>query len=202
LYWFNPLVWLAARRLRVERELACDDYVLEVGTRASDYASYLVDIARSVDSASCASPVAVGMACSQLESRVQAILDPAIRHRRLTRRITMLVAVIASGLVLPLASFQPWANAASQQQKNKSDRSSSPLDVPRPGDRRQAPQGAGTPGVEKELRALEEQLATTRAAVAAAEADPDPQPDPDPHARALVAAQAKIATEVRKVETA
>jgi len=46
-YWFNPLVWFAAWRLRVERELACDDHVLEAGAKASDYASHLVEIANS-----------------------------------------------------------------------------------------------------------------------------------------------------------
>ena len=92
-YWFNPLVWLAARRLREERELACDDCVLGVGTRASAYASYLLELARpAVGSQALALPVAVGMGCSQLESRVRAILDPAIKRRGLTRGLASLAA--------------------------------------------------------------------------------------------------------------
>ncbi len=45
-HWLNPLVWVAHRKLRLERERACDDYVLRAGIKASDYAAHLVGIAR------------------------------------------------------------------------------------------------------------------------------------------------------------
>ncbi len=108
LYWFNPLVWIAAWRLRVEREMACDDHVLEAGTKASDYASHLVEVASSFGVAHCGSPVAVGMACSHLESRVRSILDPNARRRGINGLKVALAAVIAAVLAAPLAMLQPW----------------------------------------------------------------------------------------------
>lgn len=111
LYWFNPLVWLAARRLREERELACDDHVLGVGTRASEYANYLVEIAGALRGHSEMSPVAVGMACSQLESRVRAILDPRVPRGGLTRRSVWSALALLVCVLAPLAMLQPWHSA-------------------------------------------------------------------------------------------
>ncbi|HZF39676.1 MAG TPA: M56 family metallopeptidase [Blastocatellia bacterium] len=110
-YWFNPLVWFAAWRLRVERELACDDHVLEAGAKASDYASHLVEIANSFGAANCGSPVAVGMACSHLENRVRSILDPNARRRGVNGLKVALAAVIAVVLTAPLAMLRPWSAA-------------------------------------------------------------------------------------------
>ena len=44
LYWFNPLVWLAARRMIAERERACDDIVLRHGAEPADYAEQVLEI--------------------------------------------------------------------------------------------------------------------------------------------------------------
>jgi beta-lactamase regulating signal transducer with metallopeptidase domain len=110
LYWFNPLVWIAARRLRMERELACDDHVLGTGTRASDYADLLLETARSLRSGSCSSLTAVAMARqSQLEGRLLAILDPSLNRKGLNRIGSSLVVLSLALIILPLASLRPTA---------------------------------------------------------------------------------------------
>lgn len=85
LYWFHPLAWTAARRLRVESERACDDLALACGTRASDYAEHLLDIVTSVRNHATPS-VAMAMATrSEFEGRMLAILDPALSRTAPTR---------------------------------------------------------------------------------------------------------------------
>ena len=75
-YWFNPFVWAAARRLRVESELASDDVVLASGVRPSDYAQHLLDLVTSVGRG--APTVALAMARPrEFEGRLVAILDRA-----------------------------------------------------------------------------------------------------------------------------
>lgn len=111
-YWFNPLVWMAARRLRMERELACDDQVLEKGTRASDYADLLLDIARTLHSGRCSSLTAVAMARqSQLEGRLLAILNPSLNRKGLNRIKASLLVFALALVILPLASLRPTAQA-------------------------------------------------------------------------------------------
>jgi HEAT repeat protein len=112
-YWFNPLVWMAARRLRTERERACDDLVLASGTRGSDYADQLLDIARVMQAGRF--PVVFAGASlamaqrSQLEGRLMAILDPSVPRRGLTRARAAAAAAIFTIVIVAIASVQPWA---------------------------------------------------------------------------------------------
>jgi beta-lactamase regulating signal transducer with metallopeptidase domain len=106
LYWFNPLVWLAARALRNERERACDDRVLAAGTRASAYAGELLEIARNSLGAG-AHGTALAMARrSELEGRLLAILNPRVRRGGPRVRAALLFGVVALLFTLPLAAFQ------------------------------------------------------------------------------------------------
>jgi beta-lactamase regulating signal transducer with metallopeptidase domain len=97
-FWFNPLVWLAARRMCVERERACDDVVLNIGCKASDYAGHLVDIARSFRPLPQTAAIAMARACP-LERRVAAIVD-ASRARRMRPMTVAAVAGLLGGMIL------------------------------------------------------------------------------------------------------
>jgi beta-lactamase regulating signal transducer with metallopeptidase domain len=111
LYWFNPLVWIASRRLRLERERACDDFVVAAGTKGSEYAGHLLEIAQGARPR-VSSLVFSGVAMarrSQLEGRVMAILDPAIRRSSAVRtRLAAAAFVIA--VSVPIAAVHLTGN--------------------------------------------------------------------------------------------
>ena len=111
-YWFNPLVWLAARALRVERERACDEAVVADGTQASSYADHLLEIARGHQGARWSLVTAVAMARrSQLEGRLLSILD-AGQRRRPSRRTALALGTVMTGVVLILTAVTPTIRAA------------------------------------------------------------------------------------------
>jgi HEAT repeat protein/beta-lactamase regulating signal transducer with metallopeptidase domain len=120
LYWFNPLVWMAARHLRTERERACDDLVLAAGTRGPDYAEELLEIARVMRAGRFPAMFAgasLAMAQrSQLEGRLMAILDPTVPRSGVSRFRTMAASSLFACAVMPLASVQPWGVATPDQQ--------------------------------------------------------------------------------------
>jgi TonB family protein len=103
-YWFHPLVWVAAERLRQDSECACDDSVLNSGVQPFEYANHLLEIARCFRHSRSAWSAALGIARpSNLERRFVAMLTPSINRRGLSLQTRLVIALLAAGLVLPLA---------------------------------------------------------------------------------------------------
>ena len=112
-YWFNPFVWMAARQLRLERERACDDTVLNAGSRPSDYANHLLQIARSLKASQSTAFATVAMARpSQLTGRLLDVLDESRSRGAVSGSASAITWLGAAALVLPLASLHPGDPAA------------------------------------------------------------------------------------------
>ncbi|MES2640221.1 MAG: M56 family metallopeptidase [Myxococcota bacterium] len=114
LYWWNPLIWLAAARLRVEREHACDDLVLGAGIRPSSYAADLLELARRFSTDGAANTGVVCMADpSGTEARLRRILDAAAPRRPLGASFQLGVrgATLAFSVTLACTSAAPLAGA-------------------------------------------------------------------------------------------
>ena len=117
LLWFDPLIWIAAHRMRVEREHACDDYVLRDGTTPSLYAGELLEMVQSIGSPrhDSAAPAFAALAMarrSEFEGRMLAILDPRQNRHTLGRTSAIIASVALALLVLPLAALRPFETNA------------------------------------------------------------------------------------------
>ncbi|MGA2583857.1 MAG: carboxypeptidase regulatory-like domain-containing protein [Tepidisphaeraceae bacterium] len=106
-HWFNPLVWIAERRMRGEQELACDDVVLHCGEEAAAYAQDLLSVARELRLGALAHMAALSMARpSKLRSRITAILDDSKNRQATTRWVVILAIALMALVLLPLAAMR------------------------------------------------------------------------------------------------
>jgi beta-lactamase regulating signal transducer with metallopeptidase domain len=100
--FFHPAVWFIGRRLNLEREVACDDWVLAGGAGARDYASCLTRLAeRSLPPGPLLASAALGP--SQISVRIDMLLD---HTRNITTRcsgrlaLSLLAAVAVAAPLL------------------------------------------------------------------------------------------------------
>jgi TonB family protein len=107
IYWFHPLVWLAAARVRQESERAADDAVLLSGVAPSLYASQLLDLARTLKNSGRAWSTALAIARpSNLERRFAAMLNPSLNRRHLSPKAKFLIPLLALCVLVPLAALR------------------------------------------------------------------------------------------------
>jgi beta-lactamase regulating signal transducer with metallopeptidase domain len=159
MYWFHPLVWMAAGHLRAESERACDDLAIRCGAKASDYAQHLLDIVTSIRG-----PVAPAVACTMarkrdFEGRMLAILDPERRRvapsrwraMALVGTLCALYGVIAIAVLAPrdaVASARPLTRLA-----HEATLPSIVASLPAIPARKKADQSAPTPAPQPVVRA-------------------------------------------------
>lgn len=120
LLWFHPLVWMAVRRMRLEREHACDDFVLVTGARASRYADDLLGFARRLTRPTAPAAAALAMARrSELEGRLLAILDPGTKRTAVRRAGVGVLTLGVVVLAIPLAAFRPGVRVQSAERPSE-----------------------------------------------------------------------------------
>jgi beta-lactamase regulating signal transducer with metallopeptidase domain len=144
LYWPNPLVWLGARAMRREAEMAADDAVIAAGVKPSAYAGELLQLASEFIAAGPSTALSMA-APSALEARVKSVLAPTQHRSGVTKmdvlKISCAALLATSALVLArpsLAQEPPQAPAASSDQPAPPTVETAPLALP-------APAAAATP---------------------------------------------------------
>ena len=99
LYWFHPLSWVATRLAAIASEEACDQEVLTLGTRPSEYATHLLALAGSTSAHRSVLTLPMGQQShSQLERRIMAILTPFRPGRSGIGTALMVTALSGTGV--------------------------------------------------------------------------------------------------------
>ena len=118
LFWFHPFVWWIGARLIEERELACDEAVLQSGSEAEVYAESILNVCKFyVESPlRCAS----GVSGADLKKRIARIMTEHVARELNLRRKLLLSAAGLLAVLVPLAfglvhPMQSRAQSASTQ---------------------------------------------------------------------------------------
>jgi beta-lactamase regulating signal transducer with metallopeptidase domain len=105
LYWCNPLVRLAAKRVRTEAERSCDEGVVTGGTDPREYAQLLLHVAHAESATRTFSHAVTAMSrARELESRIIALLDEHVPPPP-SRTMTALFVTIGVAITLPAAAL-------------------------------------------------------------------------------------------------
>jgi len=94
-FWFHPLVWWIGARLLEERERACDEAVLSLGSEPLDYAEGILTVCKSYVE----SPLSLvsGVTGANLKKRIHAILTGRIAaDLNFAKKLALAAAAIAT----------------------------------------------------------------------------------------------------------
>jgi len=100
LFWFHPLVWWVGARMMEERERACDEGVLSLGSEPKDYAEAILGVCRLYVE----SPLVCvsGVTGANLKRRVEAIMNQSIGESLNLAKKLLLTAAGIAAVAVPL----------------------------------------------------------------------------------------------------
>jgi bla regulator protein BlaR1 len=120
IFWFHPALWWIERRLIVERELACDEAVVDQGWPAKSYAAGILKLCRfqftDLRAGAC------GFSNSSLQQRMEQIMSYTSRSRK--ERTRVVLGVLGAMLTLVPATIgflhahSVYAQSGVGQEKN------------------------------------------------------------------------------------
>jgi beta-lactamase regulating signal transducer with metallopeptidase domain len=102
-FWFHPLVWLANRIIRQEREKCCDEIaVARLGTAPREYGSAIVDtLLQEVQTSFAIPTLAVAGPVKNIEDRIKTIMQPGRRFFHRPSMAAMLIIGLLAAVVVP-----------------------------------------------------------------------------------------------------
>lgn len=99
-YWFHPAVWYALRRMRDDRELACDSQVLQILDEGSrrEYGMTLLKFAGSFSEEAFTAATGMGGPKRQLEKRILGILS--YRRESPVSKVKSILVLLLTGIMV------------------------------------------------------------------------------------------------------
>jgi bla regulator protein blaR1 len=126
IFWFHPMVWWLGARLVEERELACDDEVLQLGNSPSIYAESILK--------TCEFCVGTPLACvsgvtgAELKKRIVRIMTPNLAEKLSPGRRLLLVSVGVAVVVAPVLFGLGTTPRVRAQSPEAGERQAGPID--------------------------------------------------------------------------
>jgi bla regulator protein blaR1 len=125
IFWFHPMVWWLGARMVEERELACDEEVLQLGNPPSIYAEGILKTCEFC----VGSPLTCisGVTGAELKKRIVRIMTPTLGEKLSPGRKLLLASVGVAAVVGPVL-FGLWNTPVVRAQSPRTSNSRAPVD--------------------------------------------------------------------------
>jgi beta-lactamase regulating signal transducer with metallopeptidase domain/ankyrin repeat protein len=105
IFWFNPFVWWANKRIRAEREKCCDEMAIaRLKTQVGDYSRAIVEtLVTEYESKRPVPSLAVAGPVKNIEERIKTMLRPGKKFYRRPSLVTATIILLLAILTVPTA---------------------------------------------------------------------------------------------------